>query len=167
MELDDIDKFIVDKLIENSRVSLRSIARELRLSPATVHERIQKLLARGIIKGFTVIVDYKKLGYDVTALIMISVEGKYITEIETWLAQQPEIVAVYDITGEFDVAVIAKTRNMSELNKLVKRILKHPHVKRTVTSIAFNVVKEDFRLPVLQTSERTTSSSALHRSRRV
>ena len=150
LELDDIDKVIVDRLIENSRVSLRSIARELRLSPATIHERVQKLIMRGIIKGFTVIVDYKSLGYDVTALIMISVDGKYITEIESWLANQPEIVAVYDITGEFDVAVIAKTRNMTELNSLVKRILKHPHVKRTVTSIAFNVVKEDFRLPVPQ-----------------
>ena len=148
LKLDDIDKVIVDRLIENSRVSLRSIARELRLSPATIHERVQKLIMRGIIKGFTVIVDYKSLGYDVTALIMISVDGKYITEIESWLANQPEIVAVYDITGEFDVAVIAKTRNMTELNSLVKRILKHPHVKRTVTSIAFNVVKEDFRLPV-------------------
>ena len=150
LELDDVDRVIVDRLIENSRVSLRSIARELRLSPATIHERVQKLIMRGIIKGFTVIVDYKRLGYDVTALIMISVDGKYITEIESWLASQPEIVAVYDITGEFDVAVIAKTRNMTELNSLVKRILKHPHVKRTVTSIAFNVVKEDFRLPVPQ-----------------
>lgn len=150
LELDDIDRVIVDRLIENSRVSLRSIARELRLSPATIHERVQKLIMRGIIKGFTVIVDYKSLGYDVTALIMISVDGKYITEIESWLANQPEIVAVYDITGEFDVAVIAKTRNMTELNSLVKRILKHPHIKRTVTSIAFNVVKEDFRLPVPQ-----------------
>ncbi len=148
-KLDEVDKKILSILIENSRTSIREIARELRLSPATIHERIKKLLERNIIRAFTILLDHRLIGYDVTALILMSVDGKHIVEVEEWLSRQRGVVAVYDITGEFDVAVIVKTRNITELNEFVKNILQNPYVKRTVTSVVFNVVKEDFRLPII------------------
>lgn len=146
--LDSYDTYILSALLSNSRVSLREIARRLKISVSTVHERIKKLKAKGVLKAFTVLLDYNKLGYDVTALIMMKVDGKHIVDVEQYLAREKNVLCVYDITGVYDVAVIARFKEISELNKFIKRILKHPHIQRTNTSIVFNVVKEDFRLQI-------------------
>jgi DNA-binding Lrp family transcriptional regulator len=140
--LDELDIRILERLLKDSRKSLRSIAKELGTPTSTVHERVKRLVKIGIIKRFTAELDTKILGMDVTALILISVEGAYITEVERALSSYEQVVAVYDITGEFDVAVIAKFRSIDELNNFIKNVLKIPHVKRTVTSVVFNVVKE-------------------------
>lgn len=140
--LDDLDVKILEKLMEDSRRSLRSIAKELRTPTSTIHERVKRLLKLGIIKRFTAELDTRVLGLDITALILVSVEGAYITDVEKILSSYEHVVAVYDITGDFDVAIIAKFRNIEDLNNFIKSILKIPHIKKTVTSIAFNVVKE-------------------------
>jgi DNA-binding Lrp family transcriptional regulator len=140
--LDELDVLILERLLKDSRKSLRSIAKEIGTPTSTVHERVRRLVKMGVIKRFTAELDTKVLGMDVTALILVSVEGAYITEVEKALSAFEQVIAVYDITGEFDVAVIAKFRSIDELNNFIKAVLKMPHVKRTFTSIAFNVVKE-------------------------
>jgi DNA-binding Lrp family transcriptional regulator len=140
--LDELDVLILERLLKDSRKSLRSIAKEIGTPTSTVHERVRRLVKMGVIKRFTAELDTKVLGMDVTALILVSVEGAYITEVEKALSAFEQVIAIYDITGEFDVAVIAKFRSIDELNNFIKAVLKMPHVKRTVTSIAFNVVKE-------------------------
>ncbi len=140
--LDELDIMILERLLKDSRKSLRSIAKEIGTPTSTVHERVRRLVKMGVIKRFTAELDTKVLGMDVTALILVSVEGAYITEVEKALSAFEQVMAVYDITGEFDVAVIAKFRSVDELNNFIKAVLKMPHVKRTVTSVVFNVVKE-------------------------
>jgi len=140
--MDDLDVKILEKLMTDSRRSLRSIAKELGTPTSTIHERVKRLLKLGIIKRFTAELDTRVLGLDITALILISVEGAYISDVEKILSTYEHVVAVYDITGDFDVAVIAKFRNIEDLNNFIKSILKIPHIKKTVTGIAFNVVKE-------------------------
>ncbi len=140
--LDELDIMILERLLKDSRKSLRSIAKEIGIPTSTVHERVKRLVKMGVIKRFTAELDTKVLGVDVTALILVSVEGAYITEVEKSLSAFEQVIAVYDITGEFDVAVIAKFRSIDELNNFIKAVLKMPHVKRTVTSVVFNVVKE-------------------------
>ena len=56
------------------------------------------------------------------------------------------MISVYDITGDFDVAANARFRDTSDLNTFIKNLLKVPYVKRTVTNVALNVIKEDFRI---------------------
>ena len=147
--LDELDVLILERLLKDSRKSLRSIAKEIGTPTSTVHERVRRLVKMGVIKKFTAELDTKVLGMDVTALILVSVEGAYITEVEKALSAFEQVIAVYDITGEFDVAVIAKFRSIDELNNFIKAVLKMPHVKRTVTSIAFNVVKEKLCIDTL------------------
>jgi Lrp/AsnC family transcriptional regulator for asnA, asnC and gidA len=147
--LDELDVLILERLLKDSRKSLRSIAKEIGTPTSTVHERVRRLVKMGVIKRFTAELDTKVLGMDVTALILVSVEGAYITEVEKALSAFEQVISVYDITGEFDVAVIAKFRSIDELNNFIKAVLKMPHVKRTVTSIAFNVVKEKLCIDTL------------------
>ncbi len=146
--LDELDKKILNELIENPRITYRELARRLGVSVGTVHLRVRKLQTKGIIKGFTVQIDYGRVGYDVTALVLIKVDGKHIINVERDVAKYSNVCAVYDVTGEFDVIVVAKFKSIKELNDFIKSLLAKPYVLSTNTSIALNVVKEDFRLKV-------------------
>ncbi len=141
-KMDDLDVKIIRELLKDSRKSLRSVAKELGTPTSTIHERVKRLVRLGVIRRFTAELDPRALGLDITALILVSVDGAYISEVEKILSTYDQVVAVYDITGEFDVALIAKFRDMDELNNFIKTILKIPHIRRTVTSVVFNVVKE-------------------------
>jgi len=146
--LDEIDLRIIEQLLKDGRKSYREIARELGLSATTVHNRVKRLQAEGVIKGFAPIMDHSRLGFDLTALILLQAEGAHLVEVEEEVAKLKEACAVYDVTGEFDVAVVARFKSREALNRFIKRILKMPFVKRTSTSMVLNVVKEDFRPPL-------------------
>ncbi|MEM2667669.1 MAG: Lrp/AsnC family transcriptional regulator, partial [Candidatus Methanomethylicaceae archaeon] len=105
--LDSIDINILRELQENCRVSYRDIANKLGISIGTIHNRIKRMKDLGIIKGFSVILDSEKMGYELTAIILIQVDGGYILDVERTLANSRPVIAVYDITGDFDIIVIA------------------------------------------------------------
>jgi len=147
-KIDDIDFKIIRLLQEDSRRSFGKIADNLGIAVGTAYNRVKNLEDKGILKGYTIIVDPVKLGYSLTALILIQAEGQYILEVEKELAKLDEVICIYDITGDFDIAVVARFRSRDALNKFIKDTLKLPHVIRTVTNVALNVVKEDFRVKV-------------------
>ena len=146
--MDEIDIKIIGLLQEDSRLSFNRIAKELGISVGTAYNRIRGLEEKGVLKGYTAIIDPVKVGYQLTAIILIQAEGKHLLEVESEIARMGNVISVYDITGEFDVAVIARFKDRFDLNKFIKALLKMPYVKRTVTNVVLNVVKEDFRVPL-------------------
>lgn len=151
VELDIIDRKLLNELMKDARTSLRRLAEEMSVSPATLHNRLNRLEQLGVVKGFAALVDYQKLGYGLTAIIMVKVNGKYITDVEKELARFPNVTAVYDVVGEYDIIAIAKFKDVDELNDFVKELLKNPKIERTHTNIALNVIKEDPRVKVFDT----------------
>ncbi|UXD21734.1 AsnC family transcriptional regulator [Ignicoccus pacificus DSM 13166] len=147
-KLDELDFRILSELMKDARKSIREIAKAVGASPATVHSRMKKLMKEGVIKGFVPIVDSAKVGYPITAIIMLSVSGDKLRKLEDDLSEMNNVIAVYDITGDFDLMLIAKFKDMDGLNVFVKDLLSRPEVKKSVTHIAFSVVKEDLRLPI-------------------
>ena len=146
--IDDVDIQIINLLQEDSRLSFNKIARELGISVGTAYNRIKSLEDRGVLKGYTVIVDPVKVGYSLTAIILIQAEGKHLLDVENEISKIDNVISVYDITGDFDIAVVARFKDRSSLNDFIKRLLAMPYVKRTVTNVVLNVVKEDFRIKV-------------------
>jgi len=146
--VDDIDIQIINLLQEDSRLSFNKIARELGISVGTAYNRIKSLEDRGVLKGYTVIVDPVKVGYSLTAIILIQAEGKHLLDVENEVSKIDNVISVYDITGDFDIAVIARFKDRSSLNNFIKSLLSMPYVKRTVTNVVLNVVKEDLRIKV-------------------
>ncbi len=146
--LDSIDIQILRMLQEDSRTSYRKIADALGIAVGTVYNRIKRLEDEEIFKAYTVIVDPTKISYDLTAVILVQAGGPHLAEVEKEIAQSDSTICVYDITGDFDIAVIARFKNRAMLNSFIKEILKMPHVTRTVTNVTLNVVKEDFRIKV-------------------
>ena len=147
-KLDDIDLQILRILQEDSRMSYRKIADDLGIAIGTVYNRIKRLEEEGVFKAYTVMADPAKLGYELTAVILIQAEGSHLLEVEKEIAQSDSTLCVYDVTGDFDIAVIARFKNRSMLNSFIKGMLKTPHITRTVTNVALNVLKEDFRVKV-------------------
>ena len=142
IRLDEVDLEIIRRLALTGREGIRELARSLGKSPSTIVFRIRRLEEAGIIKGFTTLIDYRKLGYQINALTLIQVDGAYIEKVEQMLAKEKNVRAVYDITGEYDIAIITTFKSIDDLDRFIKRLIKIPYVKRSMTSIAFRIVKE-------------------------
>ncbi len=144
--IDDLDIKIISLLQKNARLSYREIARELNVAVGTVYNRIKKLEDGGVIKGYAPVLDYEKLGFGLTTIIGIKAQGRKITEIERQIAKKARAMMVYDITGEFDIIVVAKFKSREEMNSFVKWILSLDGVEKTNTSVVMQVIKEEPRL---------------------
>lgn len=141
-KIDELDIEILRELRRDSRKSFREIADKLNVAEGTVYNRVNKLQEKGIIKGFMADIDFAKLGYDLTAVIGLIVEGGALPKTEKKLAKEPNVSAVYDVTGEYDAIIVAKFKDRDSLNDFVKRLLAYPEVKRTYTMLVLNVMKE-------------------------
>jgi DNA-binding Lrp family transcriptional regulator len=147
-KLDDVDFKILNLLQEDSRLSYKKIADKLGISVGTAYNRIKSLERKSVLKGYTVMLDAVKVGYSLTALILIQAEGKHLLDVEREIAKMSNVTSVYDITGDFDIAAIARFKDRDGLNQFIKSLLSLPYVKRTVTNVVLNVVKEDFRAKI-------------------
>ncbi len=145
-KFDELDFNIIQILQENSKLSYNKIAKRLNIAVGTVYNRVKSLEERGILKGYTVIVDPIKAGYNLTVIILIQAEGRKLVDAEKELAKNNNVIMLYDITGDFDIALVARFKNKEELNNFVKKVLSKPYIKKTVTNIALNVIKEDLRI---------------------
>lgn len=146
MKLDDIDKKILKNLMVDARLSARQLALKLGMSTVTVLSRIKKLEKEKIVMGYTALVNHEKLGYDLTAIIELVAKKDKLSEIQERLSKIESVCAVYDITGTTDTVIIAKFKEREELSKFVKNLSAIPHVENTITHIALNTTKEDFRM---------------------
>jgi DNA-binding Lrp family transcriptional regulator len=141
-KLDDVDLQIIRALEDDSRVSLRKLAHKIGITPNILHNRLNVLEHEGIILGYVPVIDAAKMGYPLTAIIMIQVEGAHIVEVENEIAKESNVLLVYDITGEYDAIIFAKFRDNASLNGYLKKLLTERYIKRTTTLIALNAVKE-------------------------
>lgn len=146
MELNDTDVKILKGLLEDARFSSRQIAKNVGVSVGTVLSRIKKMEDEGLIKGYSVILDHEKLGFQLTVLTEITVSKGRLLETEQEIAKIPNVCAVYDVTGLTDAIIIAKFKNREDLGAFTKKLLALPYIERTNTHVVLTSVKENFRL---------------------
>jgi len=140
--MDATDKKILNILLEGKSPKYKEIAKQLGITIGTVHNRIKAMESGGIILRTVPVVNTNKLGYDVVALINISIKGGHLEKLEQKFARHKNVCSVYDVTGDFDSLIIGKFKDTSELNAFVKKILAEEYVVRTNTSLILNAVKE-------------------------
>jgi len=138
----NVDNEILEILSKDCRISNRELGRKLGRSPLTIKNHIKELEKSGKIKGYGVQIDYEKLGYDIIALIEVTISKGKMLEVEKNIAQNPHIFAVYDLTGEYDAIIITRFKTRKELSELVKEINSYEYVIRTNTHLILNVIKE-------------------------
>jgi len=143
MKIDSTDSSIITVLEKNARLSFRKIAKKVGVSVATVMNRVNKLEKKGAIKGYSVVLDYDILEYDLQALISIIVSKGKLFQVEKKIASHSNVVAVYDITGHFDVIVLTRFKTRKSLDSFLKKIQSLDFVEKTETQIILNTIKED------------------------
>ena len=146
MSLNETDLKILEVLLEDARFSSRQIAKKVGVSVGTVLSRIKKMEDEGIIKGYSVIMDHEKLGYQLTVVMEVTVSKGRLIEMENEIAKIPNVCSVYDVTGLTDAFIIAKFKTREELGRFTKRLLALPYIERTNTHVVLTTMKEDFRL---------------------
>jgi len=139
----DLDTEILKKLSIDGRISLRQLAKDLgNKSPVTIKKHVEDLEQEGKIKSYGVQIDYEKLGYEIIAIIELTISKGKMLEVENQIAKNPYIFAVYDITGEYDALILARFKNRADLSKMIKEIHTSPYVERTNTHLVLNTIKE-------------------------
>lgn len=141
-DIDKLDKRILNILLDDSRLSYRKIARILKVSPATIMNRINNLNKK-IIRRYSVLLDYEKLGYEIEVIIELRISKGKLIEVERKIATNPNVVAVYDITGDFDAVIIARFRNRRTMDLFLKKIQSYDFVERTFTKFVLHTIKEE------------------------
>jgi DNA-binding Lrp family transcriptional regulator len=146
MELNETDNKILKALLEDARFSSRQIAKNVGVSVGTVLSRVKKMEDDGIIKGYSVILDHEKLGYELTVITEVTVAKGKLVETETEVAKISNVCSVYDVTGLTDAVIVAKFKSREDLGAFTKKLLNLPYVERTNTHVVLTTVKENFRL---------------------
>jgi DNA-binding Lrp family transcriptional regulator len=148
VKLDELDYNILRKMQQDGRISLSELSERLKTPLEKVRYRLEILRERGVIMDVVPLLDPIKLGFNVSSLIMIKGRGKDLAEMEREIAKMRCVNMVYDITGEYDAAIVARFTSQDELNRFLKKLLAMKDVERTATSIILHIVKEDPRLPI-------------------
>lgn len=141
-KIDKLDEKILNLLLEDSRRSYRKISRILRVSPATIMNRVN-VLNKSIVKKYSVLLDYEKLGYDIEVIIELRISKGKLIEVEKKIATHPSVTAVYDITGDFDAVIIARFKNRRTMDAFLKKIQTYDFVERTFTKFVLHTIKEE------------------------
>ena len=142
MTYENLDRKLVNALLGDGRASLRSLAEDLDVSVTTVSNHLSDLEEDGIIRGYTPKVDYDALGYDVTAILQLKVEGSGLQEVTEELIEARQMVSVYEVTGDHDIIAVGKFTDTDDMNDAIKMLLNNPHIKESNTSVVLNAAKE-------------------------
>ena len=138
----DVDLEILKILSEDGRESYRKIAQELSKSPVTIKSHVEELEREGKIKSYGAQLDYEKLGYDIIAIIEVTVSKGKMLEVEGMIAENPNVFGVYDITGTYDALIFVRFKTRKELSEMIKKIHRSEYVESTNTHLVLNVIKE-------------------------
>ncbi len=144
--VEELEKKIIKALNQNCRKSFREIAKEIGTYAPVVINKVIKLEELGAIKGYIPVLDPEYFGFTLMAVIALRISHGKLIEAQEKIAEDPHVLAIYDVTGEWDAIVIAHFKGREDLNKFIKTILAQKYVDRTITHIVLNVVKDERRL---------------------
>lgn len=145
--IDKKDEIILTELKKNARNSTKNIATRVKIPRVTVHDRIQKMIKRGIIKSFNVTIDYKKIGLSTEVFIFVSfLPNPEVSQrqLAKSIAKLPGVSEVHIISGEYDLLLKVRGKSLEEIGKLViDKLRQLKGVGRTLTCACFETVKEE------------------------
>jgi len=141
--IDDVDLLILDAVQRNGRVRRSELAERTGLSLPAASERLRKLEERGYILGYTAILDARKLGKDVTAFVLVTVDtSRHFDGFLQHVEQHPDILECHAVTGEGSHLLKIRTTDTSALEHVLSEIQSWEEVHRTLTSVVLSSPRE-------------------------
>lgn len=148
--IDPVDARILDLLQSDGRRSYAEIGAEVGMSGPSAHERVKKLEARGIVRGYMAQVDPAAVGLGVLAFMWVSqAPGTIVDDITDAFAEIPEVEACHRIAGEGDYLLKIRARDTADLERVVRLVQSTRHVYRTETDVVFSTPFERRPLPIV------------------
>ena len=142
--MDLIDRNILACLRKNARIPASLISEQVNLSVSAVLERIKKLENAGVIKQYTVLLDHKKIGKDLSAFISVSLDHpKHNDHFVSCIKQDRRVTECHYITGDFDFLLKVITHSTAELEATLNTIKNIPGVSLTRTLVVFSTFKQE------------------------
>jgi Lrp/AsnC family leucine-responsive transcriptional regulator len=137
--MDAVDERILALLVEDGRRTYGDIAQRVRLTAPSVKRRVDRLRAEGALEGFTAVVDHGALGWDTEALVELFFRpGTTLDEVARILRSHPEVAEAWSVTGEADAIARVRTKDNSDLERLIIDLQRNGLVERTRSVVALS-----------------------------
>ena len=151
MEIDTLDRKILQHMQKDCSLSIESLGEQVGLSRNAVWRRVRALEEHGYIKNKVAIIDPQKLGLDLQVFVQIRT-SEHNPEWRKRLAQTvqalPQIQSVHRMTGDLDYLIMARVANMAEYDQLYQRLTKNVHMSDVSASFVMESLKETTEIPV-------------------
>lgn len=142
--MDHIDRKILQCLSKDARTNASQISQQVNLSVSAVIERMKKMEASGLIRGYTAVIDERLAGFDVQALISIRLEHpKFNAEFARQMQAHACVMECFYITGDFDYFARISAGSTEELTKVLHDIKQIPGVSQTRTYVVLENIKQN------------------------
>ncbi|MGX6603659.1 Lrp/AsnC family transcriptional regulator [Micromonosporaceae bacterium Da 78-11] len=156
VQLDDLDARLVSLLDEEPRIGVLDLSRRLGVARGTVQARLDKLTARGAIKGFGPDVSPAAIGFGVMSFVTLEISQRYgHTAVAGHLADIPEVLEAHTITGSGDVLCRIVARSNADLQRVIDQIVGYEGIVRASTIIALAELIAYRTLPLVKAASRT------------
>ena len=133
------DARILEVLQRDGRRAYADLGADVGMSGPSAHERVKKLEARGVIRGYAAIVDPAAIGYDILAFSWITqAPGTSSSDLTEAFASIPEIEECHHITGEADYLIKVRARDTRDLERVLRVVQATPNVHQTETDVVFS-----------------------------
>jgi Lrp/AsnC family transcriptional regulator, regulator for asnA, asnC and gidA len=131
-------------LSKDSSMPFVEVAKQIGISDATVHIRVRRLIADGLIKKFTISVDNNMLGYDHLAFMGINIEPGFADEVTEGLLKIDEVLEIHEMHGRFDLILKIRAKDLDQMREIVvNKIRKLPRILETELMTVLKTRKED------------------------
>jgi DNA-binding Lrp family transcriptional regulator len=139
--MDEIDQRIVALLRENARRSCQDIGSHVALTAPAVKRRIDRLEARGVVRGYAAVLDSTALGWPTHAIVELICEGRMSgADVLAAVAAHPEVTAAYTVAGEAAAILHVRARDTVHLERTLERIREARGVIRTQTQVVLSTL---------------------------
>jgi Lrp/AsnC family transcriptional regulator, regulator for asnA, asnC and gidA len=134
--IDDLDLKILSELSKDASISVPRLSKKININSSVVYSRIKRLVKRGLIKKFTIVINDEALGFNVKALTGITMDSKLRDNVLGELFKIPEVREVAEVTGRFDVLVTMTARYLDEMHQIIsEKVGRIEGVQKTETFI--------------------------------
>jgi Lrp/AsnC family leucine-responsive transcriptional regulator len=160
VQTDDVDRRILSSLVVDSRKSYAQVGQEVGLSTAAVHERVKKLIERGVIERFSLRIRPEAVGLHLTAFVFLRHDGGvHCRDLAPTLARIPEVCELHSVAGEYDFLLKIRTTQARGLEDVLFAIKSIEGVQRTLSTIVLSTIVDE-KPPALPLDGRTPSARA-------
>jgi Lrp/AsnC family transcriptional regulator, regulator for asnA, asnC and gidA len=145
---DDLDLKILSELAQDASISVPKLSKKISVNASVVYSRIKRLVKRGLIKKFTIVINDEALGFGVKALTGINMDSKLRDNVLNELFKIPEVREVAEVTGRFDILVTMTSRSLDEMHQLIsEKVGRIEGVQRTETFIEMRKTLREILYP--------------------